>query len=895
MTARPATTLSAPTVGVATAEGGEGSSAAFVRGQLLDRYIVIDALGAGGMGVVIAAYDPDLDRKIAIKLIRPELGLAGGAARARLLREAQAMAKLSHPNVVAVYDVGVMREEGVGEQVFVAMEFVEQTLEEWGTGKGWQEVLDAFLAAGRGLCAAHDAGLVHRDFKPSNVLVGSEGRVRVTDFGLVAAAGPAPGGSDAAGGAEPRPAALSSAALGTADTAAPLGVSLTRTGAILGTPAYMAPEQHVGAPTDARADQFAFAVSLYETLYGAHPFDGDDAVSLARNVVAGRLREPPARTEVPAWIWPVLRRALGVAPEERWPSMRALLAALERDPERERRRQLAAQALLDYGRARRNDADLPAAETALREAIASAEQTGGGLLLVRALTELASVVAWQHDDCEQALAMLGRAERLATELAVSEETLGHHLDDARSEVLMHAGRLEEAAAASARAVELARRHRADRPLLLARVLNQQGAVLRELRRTEEARRCHEEALDLAAAQPADGHRDRAQALRSLGEAAAREGRYEQAAERYRDYLEVVEMLFGRDHWRVLTACSYLGDALRQLHQLDEALSVQERAAGIAERSLGPHHPDYATALTNLAAVHLARGDTKKGLAAAEKALAIAEQAAGARDDIIAQHLEAIGCALVGSGEHLAALAHFRRVLALRKRARRPNDAGLATAHNNVGTTLLKLGELDAALAELALACALYERIYGCDHPETADVYANIAGVLTRRGDLDGAAERYARALAIRTAAFGPDHPEVIVTHEWLGVVLFERQRYGEALPHLERCFGARQSGDAEALAATSNAYGQCLLAARRPADAVAPLERAVALRASVAEIDPGQLAHARIGLAFALWEIGAHARAMDEARHALEGFRAAGPTGARSLAEVEAWLAARTH
>jgi serine/threonine protein kinase len=173
----------------------------FARGDVVDKFIVLEEVGAGGMGLVLAAYDPGLDRKVALKLHRAEQ--AGDVDRMRLEREAQAMARVVHPNVVTVYQAGI-----AGGQLFVAMELVDGgTLRAWlrARRRGWREVLDAFLQAGRGLAAAHRAGLVHRDFKPDNVLVGVDGRVRVTDFGLVAAPFTAP---PADGGRSPRTSGL---------------------------------------------------------------------------------------------------------------------------------------------------------------------------------------------------------------------------------------------------------------------------------------------------------------------------------------------------------------------------------------------------------------------------------------------------------------------------------------------------------------------------------------------------------------------------------------------------------------------------------------------------------------------------------------------------------------
>jgi len=203
-------------------------------------YTVLRAIGRGAMGVVYSAYDDRLDRKIAVKHLH--LGRdAGPQAEARLLREAQALARVSHPNVVQVYEVGEH-----GREVYIAMEFVRgQTLRAWAraAARPWREVLGVYLQAGRGLAAAHAAGLVHRDFKPDNVMIGDDGRVRVMDFGLARSqAEPVPVRPD-----DP----LSS-------STANLSLSHTVAGRLLGTPAYMAPEQHIGAPGEARSDQFSF-------------------------------------------------------------------------------------------------------------------------------------------------------------------------------------------------------------------------------------------------------------------------------------------------------------------------------------------------------------------------------------------------------------------------------------------------------------------------------------------------------------------------------------------------------------------------------------------------------------------------------------------------------------
>jgi serine/threonine protein kinase len=319
------------------------------RGSAIGRYVVLSWLGRGAMGEVYGAYDPDLDRRLAIKLLRVRRGTSVGSVdgKTRLLREAQAIAKLSHPNVVVVHDVGTYE-----DRVFIAMEFIEGgTLTFWLHAKPrtWREIIKVFIAAGRGLQHAHEANLVHRDFKPDNVMVRIDGDVRVMDFGLVRYTDlrePEPQSQSPSLLERPpvasRPVHSSVALDETMDLARPAiadlppalqsdpHTKLTQTGAMLGTPAYMAPEQFLGQTADARTDQFSFCIALYEALYGTRPFDGVTMPELTGNVLAGRVKPPPPRTQVPAAILRVLRRGLSLAPADRYPSMNGLLADLER-------------------------------------------------------------------------------------------------------------------------------------------------------------------------------------------------------------------------------------------------------------------------------------------------------------------------------------------------------------------------------------------------------------------------------------------------------------------------------------------------------------------------------------------------------------------------------------
>ncbi|HXI57350.1 MAG TPA: bifunctional serine/threonine-protein kinase/formylglycine-generating enzyme family protein, partial [Polyangia bacterium] len=325
-----------------------------VTGVRIGRYVVLERVGSGAMGVVYGAYDPELDRKIALKLLlKPRAGVYKPGASARLLREAKAMARLAHPNVVAVHDVGL-----VDDQVFLAMEFLAGgTLRRWlqAEQRSWRQILDVFIAAGRGLAAAHAAGLVHRDFKPENVLLDKDGRPRVVDFGLArdaeTAADDDGSDSDSSGAAaqavtvEATPADMAAAAAAAASVGGRTGghlETLTRTGALMGTPAYMAPEQFLGERADERSDQFSFCVALYEALYGERPFAGDDLISLSVSVTEGQVRTLPKDRGVPTWVRRALLRGLRPNPGDRYPSMAWLIGALEDDPAIKRRRRLIA-------------------------------------------------------------------------------------------------------------------------------------------------------------------------------------------------------------------------------------------------------------------------------------------------------------------------------------------------------------------------------------------------------------------------------------------------------------------------------------------------------------------------------------------------------------------------
>ncbi len=273
-------------------------------GARVGRYVIRRPIGVGGMGVVYLAHDPDLDRLVALKLLFREEGSSG--ASAALLSEAQAIARLSHPNVVAVYDVGQSRGGS-----FIALEYVQGgTLREWlrQESRTWSQIVQALIYAGRGLAAAHAAGLVHRDFKPDNVLIGADGRVRVADFGL---------------------ARRLDAELSETELNIDVEGHTIHAGHLAGTPGYMAPEQlREGEEVDARSDLFAFCITLWEALAGSRPFGGATFSEHIQRVLGGVLQPFPGDTGVPLAVIQGLQRGLALDPAARWPSLEELLEVL---------------------------------------------------------------------------------------------------------------------------------------------------------------------------------------------------------------------------------------------------------------------------------------------------------------------------------------------------------------------------------------------------------------------------------------------------------------------------------------------------------------------------------------------------------------------------------------
>jgi tetratricopeptide (TPR) repeat protein len=806
------------------------------RGSSVARYVILGVVGRGGMGVVYAAYDPDLDRKVALKLVRPSARGApgGGELRARLLREAQTMARLSHPHVIAVHDAGTL-----GEDVFIAMEFVEgRTLAAWlrERPRRWREVLDVFLKAGAGLAAAHAAGVVHRDFKPDNVLVGWDERVRVTDFGLARTGAAAPGG--VAG--KPSPDEGSS-------------------GALQGTPAYMAPEQLQGLPADTRADVFGFCVALWEALYGMRPFGGSTISELRASVLAGRPAEPGRAPGVPAWVRRVLLRGLRSAPEERFGSMEALAGALSRDPGRRWRRTgaavlgLAALAggLWGYARwleekqgvCRGAEARLAGVwDAARRETVAAAFRRTGRAFAEDALRGATIALdAWtsrwtamRTEACEATRIRGEQSEELldlrmlcldqrARDLAALTDLFAR-ADSRIVEKAVEAARVLPDLGVCADAEAL----RARRPLPKDRATAERAeAVFADLSRARvllaagKARESLPLARSAAEAARTLGYEPaRAAALVRLGESERGAGDYAAAerdlaegffaAQAIRDdetaALAAVDLVWvvggklaryadahawnrhagaavrriGSPPRLEMNRLAHIGAVLRREGRLAEAALHQRRALVIGEQAFGRNDPQNADALNNLAVVVLDQGDYAAGRELLRRAMVLHEKAHGPEHPLLTNVAFNLAQVLNYLGHTLEALALQRRVLATRGRLLGPGHPDVAKTHYTVGLSLHSLGRYDQAMAHYRTSLEALERALGRDHVVVSGPLHYMAVTLRAQGRYEEALAHERRALAIRERRAGPNHGTTGISRGALARIHLRRGEHGRA-------------------------------------------------------------------------------------------------------------------
>lgn len=737
----------------------------------MGRYVLLEPLGQGGMGIVYAAYDSKLDRRVALKLLHAERTSAPGSDgatsdRTRLLREAQAMAQLSHPNVVAVYDVGE-----VDRHIVMAMELVEgQTLRQWWRERkrDWREVLDVLAAAGRGLAAAHAAGLVHRDFKPSNVLVGRDGRVRVTDFGLARAHRT---------GEEPAPAPDAELLESSAKL---LDFQVTRSGAMVGTPSYMAAELLAGQPADARSDQFAYCVALWEGLYGELPFAGETASERLQNVKEGRLRPPPAGARVPARLQRLLARGLQVDPAARFPSMDALLAEVDRRPEEAGKRLAAAAAgLLVLGVSgalswsswsNRTEALCGGAE----ERLDGVWDAGRQEAVEKAF--LATGVAWAPDAFRRVQKVLGAYARDWTAMH-REACEATRLRAVQTEAVMTARmacldkRLQEVAAlsdvfAEADAVVVGRAAQAAEALSGLRACADVEVLLAEVKPP----------ADTATRERVDAVRVRLARAKALTDSG-----------KQRESLDVTGVAI--DEAKALGYPPVLAEALfaQGVGQvLSGDLTV---AAGTLEQAVwtatAAHHDALAaSAAVRLVGVYGVRGRREEAQLWDRHTSALVERLGGS-DELEVSLLNNRGVGFLTRAELPQALDTFEQGLALARQRLKPTHPLVTRLETNRLAVLKHLGRFAEATRQMEESLRRAEETLGRHHPALAPLLLNAARVHTQQGRLREARQTLSRLLQMGEGSFTPGSANWAQYCSLAGRIYELEGRYDEALNHYE--------------------------------------------------------------------------------------------------------------
>ncbi len=746
-------------------------------GTRLGRYLTLDLIGSGGSGLVYSAYDPTLDRKVAIKLLRDRAQPRLLELRYRLLREAQAIAKISHPNIVAVYDAGVYE-----DRLYIAMELVEgETLRDWlAPGRDWREIVEVFHRAGQALAAAHEVEIIHRDFKPSNVLVGAGKRVRVLDFGLAASPERDPerlqeGDHAPADGAE-----------GSAMLAEKAPDRLTISGAVMGTPAYMAPEQHLACATDERTDQYNFCVTLFRGLYGRSPFfqNGERVTidQLYMRKAAGLIADPPSDSRVPARIHKIVVRGLAADPDERWPSMDELLAALNGQTRRARRRLVAAgsaacvcvlgllAAVLLY----RGDQPVSVcAEGPAQLAEVWSETTRvQARAAFRALNTPFARAAWQRlvplvDDYADAWATT--YTRACQETYVHES---HSVETFNERALCLYERLDRLRTLRSLLLD------ADRTIALNII-----AAAQALPRPES---CTDRDMPESVALPTDPSlREQVASLRrrlahttvlrdaGQGEMALRLAKEITEEALQLDYLPL-HAEANRQTGEILID---VGEPSSARHHLQEAVWAAE-ASG---------HDDVAAEALCWLAQAVPYTELSAIVRRAEAAIL-----RGKRPDLRAALETARGSQELAQKRFAAAKVHFERALELwNERRDKTLDWTAVRYRNNVGVASARTGDYQASLQHYRAAMEAAESLLGVGHPRTGMTVKNVGVALVANGHYERGERLLRRAVELAKEQ-GP-------THRWVGLALADlahglllQGKHDEALPLQERALAIWQ-------------------------------------------------------------------------------------------------------
>jgi tetratricopeptide (TPR) repeat protein/predicted Ser/Thr protein kinase len=931
------TDLKTPASGAPSDEETSGvSQKNLSRGTLIDRYTILETLGSGGVATVYSAYDGQLERIVALKMLLPHVDVPD--VRRRLFREAQVMARLKHPNVVTVYDVGKFR-----RQIYIAMECVEgSTLKDWAGGqRSWRDVLNVLKAAGRGLAAAHEAGLVHRDFKPENVLVGNDGRVLVSDFGIARPAD----ASDAAviiapkpvSGSQPPtvsgapsrksrltdpPAARSSTIISDRPSS-PVSDPLTETGQVLGTQGYMAPEHLFSGTDNARGDQFSFCVTMYVALYGKHPFVFNNLPTYCEAVLRPP-QAPPSSTNVPSWLHAVIERGLRADPDQRFSSMKELLGELDRDPSRRRRLWVlgscvaaaCAIAVTSYGRHRVEvraragvGALLMAAtwnDTALRmtrASLVSADPKHGAEIADQAIRKIGQyATTWVETHRRISEATLERGEQDAAtmnrrlrclergreQLAALTEILGH-ADAAVAQHALDATFALPAPATCANSDLASLPNLPAAPDIRARVLQAERAVsqAQAYGRLGQERQAEDIIARVLPEVRAIPHaRTEAELLLLDGESklqlADKAGALEASQGAFRAAVRA-----GDDALAVRAARSVVYMLSVWFHKPEEAEQWISLAEAVADRA---GHDDVIDAelLEGRTAINDTSGHPERNVELREKHISILKRLYGDHDPRVGRALTDLGVTLAQLGQYEASARHSQEGIELLIGIGGSHNPRLALHYMNHAGALEALGRFEDAKGAYEHGLALLaDRPPG---PLNVIILGQIAAVENELGHPDAAFDAARKALEVAGAIREKGKFEWHARHAHAEARGRKSDFSGQAKECAEIVVLQRAAGQVapnvpywpDALACVAEAE----LALNHVDAALVHLEESVKLES---RSDAEALPKARFALAKALRKAGkGAARARGLAESARDDLRKLGK--ARDLAEIERWL-----
>ena len=894
---------------------------------LVGGYEIVKTIGRGGMGVVYECLDPRLDRPVAVKVVRPHGVFDDDKRRERLVREARAIARISHPNVVQVFDAGT-----VGDELYIAMELVEgPTLRSWlREQRTPEDIVRVFMGAASGLAAAHAAGVVHRDFKPENVIVGHDGRPRVLDFGIAQAPGDERSTDER---------------LATQETTSP---RLTAAGLVLGTPAYMPPEQARGEEVDARSDQFSFCVALFEALWGHRPFTGSSLAERVDAVERGELRDEGG-AGVPRRVRAALRRGLQAEPHRRHEGMNALISAME--PGRTRLHWVAAGgtllAVLGAGAAWQPPAEQGpepceqvgesirevwhgGVDSAIREAFAAELPLGGEAAWRRVRAAVDShATAWS----EAATEACGRTEPRPTQcLAQQRRELQSLLDElvvadkqtvvaatgaaaslrspqqcldptgsadigverprvaeardalARASQKLALGKYDEAAEDADVALVAAERSgskavRADAHLVV-------GTVAMRLGSMDEAETQLERAVFLA--QEAEDDFIVARTAAQLMYVAGYQRSDFDAAERWNELARATLVRMGDDGLLEAERLNALGAMRSNQGRYEDAITALADALAVAEARLGPRHPKTLMTATNLGTLYRVTGKLDEARRQLEDALVQTEDMVGTDHPDVARVLANLATVHVDEGYSERAVPLLERAVSIVEATHGPEAPLLASILSNLAASLDRVRRFDEALVAARRAVEIGEIVYGEDAARLAQLLGQLGQAQRHVGEREESLQTLRRAERIKRAAFGDDHPALAPTLMLIANTLATLDRNEEALPLLIEARGLADEKTAThqvitiALAQTEYELGN-LEAALATAEA--------GLGALPASSHPVERALAKFTIAKSLDGLGREperARSMAEAAYpALE------TTRPQTAASIESWLAER--